>query len=588
MHKTLFAVLILPALLLAGPTQPMTALPDETTPVQTGPALTGPGQPSFSAGGEVCLVGTLDTVGGTTYDWQGNGPALRMLVNSPGHGVHALWMYSASTSGTTFPDRNMRYNYYDYATREWLWIDPDFMQSGVNVYTGRTGFGSLSARPSDGAAVVSAHYATSSLAPKLARDAEAGAGIFDYLPGDPTINGYQWPYVSVGSQEYYQLAMIESGTQDSLYHSRSTNYVNWAQAQSITRPKPDAMFPTHQIATSLVPGSQKVAITWVATEATPYTGYYRMSTDGGASWEAPQDLPVPPAFGGDTTTSYHITSIFPAFDRNDKLHVVANVMPFIGTNGYIIPAQIWHWSSVNTPNWSRIAIATCKEENLGAAVGYNAMYACRPSMGVDVNGNLFVAWEQFDSANVEPGPPERLRADIFTASSTNNGQTWTLPQKLTNAGTSSCRFPCILDNIADTVMVTYLIDRKAGFFLYNENIATNNPVVVQKWANPYAGGIGSGKQSRPWRMNASASPNPFGRNASISYEVPRAGKAVIEVFDIAGRPVRTVVSGQKEPGRYSAIWDGRDDAGSRLAAGVYLYRYSLGKDQVTGKLMLTD
>ncbi len=588
MYRLLFVGMILPALLLAGYTQPLIVLPEEKAPVVTGPALKEPGQYSFPPEGEICLLGTLDTVGGTTYDWQANGPALRMLVNSPGHGVHVLWMYSASTSGTTFPDRNMRYNYYDYTTRSWLWVDPDFMQSGVNVYTYRTGFGSLSARPSDGAAVISAHHATSSIAPVLARDVEAGAGIFDYLPGEPTIDGYQWPYVSVGSQEYYQLAMIEGATQDSLYYSRSPNFVNWVQAQPIPSPKPDAMFPTHQIAASLVPGSQKVVITWVATGSTPYTGHYRLSTDGGVNWQAPQDLPHPPAYGGDTVTSYHITSLFPMFDRNDRLHVVANVMPYVGGNGYIIPAQLWHWCPENTPNWSRIAIATCDPNNLRAAVGYNAMYACRPSMGVDGNGNLFVAWEQFDSANVEPGPPERLRADIFVASSSNNGQSWTAPQKLTNAGTSSCRFPSILDNIADTVMVAYMIDLKAGFFLYGENVATNNPIVVQKWPNPYVGGVSGEKHFRPAHAGISVSPNPFARDVHITYEVPRRSKATIEVYDPVGRLVRVIVAGQQDPGRFSAVWNGCDDAGNRVSPGVYFYRYSLDKERLTGKLMLID
>jgi len=588
MHRALFAVLILPALLLAAPTQPMTVLPDEITPVQTGAALTGPALPSTPAGGGSFPVGAVDTVGGTTYDWQTNGPALQMLVNSPGHGVHVLWMYSASTSGTTFPDRNMRYNYYDYDNHAWNWIDPDFMQSGVNVFTYRTGFGSLEAVPSTGAAVVSAHHSTTTIAPVLGRDAEAGAGIFDYLAGEPTIDGYEWAFISIGSQEYYQLAMVDATSSDHLFHGRSTNFVNWGTPESIPHTVADELFPTHGIATSNVMGSQKVVITWTASEEVPSTGFYRLSTDGGTTWGTSTQIPFPAAFGTDTVTSFHITSIYPMFDHSDKLHVVANVMPYISGSGYIIPAQVWHWCPDNTPNWSRITIATCNENNLGAAVGYNAMYADRPSLGQDANGNLFVAWEQFDSANVEPGPPERLRADIFTSNSTNNGQTWTFAQKITNAGTTSCRFPSMLDNIADTVMVSYIIDQKAGFFLYAENVATSNPVVVQKWVNPYAGGIGGGKRADALRMTASATPNPFSRSARISYEVPKAGNAVVRVYDITGRPARTLVSGHKEPGRYSAAWDGCDDAGSRLPSGVYLYRYSLGKDRVTGKLMLTD
>ncbi|MFO7639405.1 MAG: hypothetical protein R6X14_08990, partial [bacterium] len=76
--------------------------------------------------------GRVDAVGGTTVDWQLNGPVLRTLINSEGHGVHVSWMYSASEL-SSYPDRTTRYNYYDHATRAWNWLDPDHMQSGISV-----------------------------------------------------------------------------------------------------------------------------------------------------------------------------------------------------------------------------------------------------------------------------------------------------------------------------------------------------------------------------------------------------------------------------------------------------------------------
>ena len=79
-------------------------------------------------------IGRLDTIGGTTYDWWTSHNVHRSLVNSPQYGIHAAWVYSASTSGTDFPDRNMRYNFYDYTIRQWNWTDPDYMQSGMNVF----------------------------------------------------------------------------------------------------------------------------------------------------------------------------------------------------------------------------------------------------------------------------------------------------------------------------------------------------------------------------------------------------------------------------------------------------------------------
>ena len=49
----------------------------------------------------------------------------------------------------------------------------------------------------------------------------------------------------------------------------------------------------------------------------------------------------------------------------------------------------------------------------------------------------------------------------------------------------------------------------------------------------------------------------------ISYEVTTATSAELDIYDVAGQHVRTIVLGHQSPGRYSIIWDGRDDAGRR-------------------------
>ena len=88
------------------------------------------------------LVGTMDTVGGTIYDAAVNGPTYRFVVNSPDYGIHVVWMWSNDTVGAQV-DCNMRYNFYNYPTRTWNWIDPDYMLSGFNTFGERASFGSL-------------------------------------------------------------------------------------------------------------------------------------------------------------------------------------------------------------------------------------------------------------------------------------------------------------------------------------------------------------------------------------------------------------------------------------------------------------
>lgn len=67
-------------------------------------------------------------------------------------------------------------------------------------------------------------------------------------------------------------------------------------------------------------------------------------------------------------------------------------------------------------------------------------------------------------------------------------------------------------------------------------------------------------------------PNPFSPGTDILFELAREGVAELSIFDVAGRKVRTLVAGARPAGSHRVAWDGRDDAGRRLAAGTYFYR----------------
>lgn len=82
-------------------------------------------------------------------------------------------------------------------------------------------------------------------------------------------------------------------------------------------------------------------------------------------------------------------------------------------------------------------------------------------------------------------------------------------------------------------------------------------------------------------------PNPFNPTTTISYDVRRGGGDVnIAIFDVSGRLVRTLVHEHRAAGRYTAQWDGHDDAGRPVASGVYFYRMSAGSFNETRKMVL--
>lgn len=67
-------------------------------------------------------------------------------------------------------------------------------------------------------------------------------------------------------------------------------------------------------------------------------------------------------------------------------------------------------------------------------------------------------------------------------------------------------------------------------------------------------------------------PNPFVRTTSISLALDRESKVRVEIFDVAGRLVRTLEDGVLAAGSHRLTWDGRTDLGSEAASGTYFYR----------------
>ena len=83
-----------------------------------------------------------------------------------------------------------------------------------------------------------------------------------------------------------------------------------------------------------------------------------------------------------------------------------------------------------------------------------------------------------------------------------------------------------------------------------------------------------------------AFPNPFDQNTTVVLALAQAGPVEVGVFDITGRQVRTLVRGTQAAGERIVSWDGRDDRGARLGAGVYLLRLQSGGHSETRALRL--
>ena len=60
----------------------------------------------------------------------------------------------------------------------------------------------------------------------------------------------------------------------------------------------------------------------------------------------------------------------------------------------------------------------------------------------------------------------------------------------------------------------------------------------------------------------------------------------LEIYDVGGRLVRSLVAGRQSIGLHSAAWDGTDADGDPVASGAYLYRFTAGQVRSSGRLMI--
>jgi len=87
---------------------------------------------------------------------------------------------------------------------------------------------------------------------------------------------------------------------------------------------------------------------------------------------------------------------------------------------------------------------------------------------------------------------------------------------------------------------------------------------------------------------AQNAPNPFNPRTTIAFVLGADGHAALEVFDLRGRLIRTLIDQQLTAGEHSVIWDGVDQAGRSVSAGTYLYRVRSGSWSEQRKMTLLE
>ena len=81
-------------------------------------------------------------------------------------------------------------------------------------------------------------------------------------------------------------------------------------------------------------------------------------------------------------------------------------------------------------------------------------------------------------------------------------------------------------------------------------------------------------------------PNPFNPFTMIRYDLPKTSKVILNIYNILGQKVRTLVNEEQSAGEKSADWDGRNRFGKQMSSGVYIYHLETGNYSKTRKMVL--
>ncbi len=81
-------------------------------------------------------------------------------------------------------------------------------------------------------------------------------------------------------------------------------------------------------------------------------------------------------------------------------------------------------------------------------------------------------------------------------------------------------------------------------------------------------------------------PNPLTHHTTVAFDLPTQRFVSLRVYDTSGRVARTLAEGAIPAGRHQRRWDGADQNGRRVAAGVYFIRFDSGADRATQKLVV--
>ncbi len=553
-----------------------------------------------------------EQIGYTTFDHQANGTFGQRLALDDLNQVHVDWMYCPYVypRGTRFIQWNFRY-----ADGSWY--------GAADAAPEISGYCQLDvtrdANPDSQRSVIACHWDNYSW---INIDKGNGWGYWTWYGQAKTPGVYEhiWPYICVASNNNIVMVTGNSGSDMNWHHLYLTTdegetWTHIADFDSCT-------CLSQFVRASHNPGSQKVVYVWTQSIAMDFLGLlisqmacdirYMLSTDNGVTWSTPVNITnfLPPGqMVNSDSTPWAYCDVNAVFDKDDNLHIA-----FGASLGYMLNdtiyymgrAKIFHWDEVSDTLTEISSPSIYYDEPGGWWLDISAGFpqhtdpwrlpVDRPQLIVDPDDYLFCIWHGQDDTT-DYSAAGWFNGELYGSYSTDNGITWSDYVNLTNtrspgADSGDCfdedymtAYPYIVN---DSIYLTYIEDKDAGPIWWT-NIFIDNPVRCWVFHKDLITGIEEEESSRPEYALPflKVYPNPFSELTNVSFSTGLGAQDVaLKIYDATGRLVRDF----SLPTAYSLLpttisWDGTDDAGRKLPAGVYFIELKARDRAVTEKIV---
>jgi len=179
------------------------------------------------------------------------------------------------------------------------------------------------------------------------------------------------------------------------------------------------------------------------------------------------------------------------------------------------------------------------------------------------------------------GSADSTMSALYYSCSNDGGATWSASEQASPTWRSTLGWPK-QKKIGDYIHM--VSDATGADLAYAATFANEQNVYYVRLTPSQTAAVPSPERAA---LSLSCAPNPVRASATLRFAAPASGARVrVEVLDLAGRRVATLVDGFRSGGAQAATWDARDDHGRPVGPGVYLCRYAAAGRVETRRIVI--